>query len=207
MQVLKEACVGSYIQAINAEKLGADRIELCDNLNEGGTTPSLGTIKLARLKIKVPINVIIRPRGGDYIYTNDEIIIMENDIKLCKDLNVNGVVIGILNNKNEIDIENMKRLIELAKPLSITFHMAFDEIKDKKKAIDDLYTLGVDRILTKGGEVSAIKNKENLKELINYSKDRITILPGGGLTKDNYFDFVKYVGAVEVHGSRIVGNL
>lgn len=207
MTIVKEACVGNYMEAKKAYELGAQRIELCDNLMEGGTTPSYGTIVLAREKLDLDIFVIIRPRGGDFVYSEEEILIMEKDIELCKEAKVHGVVFGVLTEENEIDIEKNKRLIEKAEGLNITFHMAFDEIENSKLAIDTLIELGVDRILTKGGKVSAMKNKEKLKELIEYAGEDIIILPGGGVTKDNYKELVKATGAREVHGTRIVGGL
>ena len=203
MNILKEACVGNYIEAKGAYEKGADRIELCDNLGEGGTTPSYGTIAMAVKNLDIKIFPIIRTRGGNFVFTEEEIQIMERDIEVCKSLGVDGVVIGALTEDNEIDEETIKRLIAKAEGLEITFHMAFDEIKDKKAAIDKLVELGINRILTKGGEGSALNNMDTIKELIDYAKDRIIILPGGGVTKDNYMELVRYTGAKEVHGTKI----
>jgi copper homeostasis protein len=203
-KLIFEACVGSYSSAKEAEKRGASRIELCDNLKEGGTTPSYGTIKLAKKNLKIPIFVIIRPRGGDFIYSAEEIEKMKEDIIQCKSLGVDGVVLGILNEDYEVDIDKMASLIEKAQGMQITFHMAFDEILDRKKAIDTLVTLGVHRILTKGSLGGAIEGKEMLKEFIEYSKGRIIILPGGGVTKDNYHVLREYLGNEEFHGTKIV---
>ena len=198
-----EACVGNYNEAIIAEKRGADRIELCDNLMEDGTTPSFGTIKKAVNTLDIPIMVIIRPRGGDFEYSEDEAEIMLDDIKICKELNVSGVVIGALKN-DYIDLELTKRMVELAKPLSVTFHMAFDSIKDKFKAIDDLVDLGVDRILTKGGNENALLGKDSLKELVEYSNGRISIMPGKSVNVDNRDYILEYTGATEIHGTKVV---
>ena len=202
-----ECCVGCYEDAKIAEKRGANRIELCDNLLEGGTTPSYGTIRAAVENVNIPINVIIRPRGGNFTYTQDEKNIMYNDIKLCKDLGVNAIVIGSLTNENKIDKEFVKKAKELAGILNITYHMAFDEITDKKKAIDELVELGIDRILTKGGNNSALENLDNLKELIVYAGDRITIIPGAGINSENRDMVISYTGAKEIHGTKIVGEL
>lgn len=202
--LLFEACVGNYNEAVEAEKRGASRIELCDNLLEGGTTPSYGTIKKAMENIKLPINVIIRPRGGDFVYSKEEFEIMVEDIKICKQLNVNGIVIGCLRKDNTIDEEGLKLLVENAEGLSVTFHMAFDEIDDKKKAIDKLVEYKIDRILSKGGEISATNNLDTLKDLIEYANDRIVIMPGGGVNKDNKYDVANHTGAKEVHGTKIV---
>ncbi len=203
-KLIFEACVGSYSSAKEAEIHGASRIELCDNLKEGGTTPSYGTIKIAKKNLKIPVFVIIRPRGGDFIYSQEEIEIMKEDIIQCKSLGVDGVVLGILDEGYNVNVDKLASLIELAKGMKITFHMAFDEILDKKKAIDTLVTLGVHRILTKGSNGGAIEGKEILKELIEYSKGKIIILPGGGVTKENYHILREYLGVEEFHGTKIV---
>lgn len=198
-----ETCVGNYIEAIEAEKRGANRIELCDNLKEDGTTPSYGTIKRTVLDTKIPIMVIIRPRGGNFEYSTSEIEIMMDDIKACKEVGAYGVVIGALRD-GEIDKSAVKQLVDIAKPLSITFHMAFDEINDKYKAIDELIELGVDRILTKGGASNALEGKDELKKLVEYANDRIIIMPGKGVTKDNREYILEYTGAKEIHGTKVV---
>lgn len=207
MKVLKEACVGSFLEAKKACQLGADRIELCDNLKEGGTTPSFGTIKMAKEVLNIPIFTIIRPRGGDFVYSKEEVKIMEMDIEICKALGVDGVVIGALTPENTIDQDTIKRLVDKAKGLNITFHMAFDYIEDKKAALDRLIELGIHRVLTKGGPKSAIHNLNTLKELVQYGKNRITILAGGGITRYNYMNIVNKTGVKEVHGTKIVGDL
>ncbi|MBY0757301.1 copper homeostasis protein CutC [Clostridium sardiniense] len=199
-----EVCVGNYKEAIAAFKNGGDRIELCDNLQEGGTTPSYGTIKKSVCDIDIPINVIIRPRGGDFNYSDEEFEIMKEDIRICKELGVNGVVFGILNDDNSIDIERNKILKEEAGSLSTTFHMAFDEIEDKNSAIDVLVDLGIDRILTKGGSTNAPNNLDKLKELVEYAGDRIIIMPGGGINCNNREHIYNMTNAKELHGSKIV---
>ncbi|MCM3640954.1 copper homeostasis protein CutC [Priestia aryabhattai] len=207
MKYIKEACVEGYEQAKKAEKLGADRIELCDNLSQGGTTPSYGTIQYASEHLDTDINVIIRPRIGDFVYSEAEYQIMKKDVKTCKDLGVNGIVFGILTEEAEIDYGRTKELIAEARPLSITFHMAFDETKDKYKAIDILSELGADRILTKGGKGSALQNLHMLRELITYANERIIILPGGGIHEGNAERVMKETKAAELHGTKIVGDL
>jgi copper homeostasis protein len=202
--MILEACVGSYEEAKIKEKFGANRIELCDNLKEGGTTPSYGVIKKSVEDIKIPINVIIRPRGGNFIYSKEEKEIMLLDIELCNKLNVNGIVVGALNEESKIDIEFIKRVKKVNKTKEITFHMAFDEIEDKKKAIDILVELNINRILTKGGVLSAPNNLQSIKELINYAGNRIIIMPGGGITKDNKDYIIRETGALELHGTKIV---
>lgn len=207
MGILLEACVGCYKEAKKAELQGADRIELCDNLGEGGTTPSYGTIYLATQNINIPIAVIIRPRGGDFVYSNDEFEIMKKDIVICKELGVETVVFGILNKENKIDIERTKELIDLASGLKVTFHMAFDEIDDKFEALNQLISMNVDRILTKGCKTCALDGKNTLKNLVEKSDNRITILVGGGVTYKNYKELSNYIGCNEMHGSKIVGTL
>ena len=207
MGILLEACVGCYKEAKKAELKGADRIELCDNLGEGGTTPSYGTIYLATQNINIPIAVIIRPRGGDFVYSNDEFEIMKKDIVICKELGVETVVFGILNKENKIDIERTKELIDLASGLKVTFHMAFDEIDDKFEALNQLISMNVDRVLTKGCKTCALDGKNTLKNLVEKSDNRITILVGGGVTYKNYKELSNYIGCNEMHGSKIVGTL
>lgn len=207
MGILLEACVGCYKEAKKAELQGADRIELCDNLGEGGITPSYGTIYLATQNINIPIAVIIRPRGGDFVYSNDEFEIMKKDIVICKELGVETVVFGILNKENKIDIERTKELIDLASGLKVTFHMAFDEIDDKFEALNQLISMNVDRVLTKGCKTCALDGKNTLKNLVEKSDNRITILVGGGVTYKNYKELSNYIGCNEMHGSKIVGTL
>ncbi|MEN8076447.1 copper homeostasis protein CutC [Clostridioides difficile] len=207
MSILLEACVGCYEEAKRAELQGADRIELCDNLLEGGTTPSYGTIYLAKKNLNIPIAVIIRPRGGDFIYSNDEFEIMKKDIELCKEIGVETVVFGILNKDNTIDIERTRELVELSNGLKITFHMAFDEIDNKMEALEQLISMGINRVLTKGSKTCAQDGKNVLKELVEKSSERITILVGGGVTYKNYKELSEYIGCNEMHGSKIVGSL
>lgn len=198
-----EACVENFRDAISIEKLGANRIELCDNLLEDGTTPSYGTIKTTIANVKIPVMVIIRPRGGSFEYSKEEVEIMKEDIKIAKELGAHGVVIGALVHSN-IDVKIVEELVEIAKPMSITFHMAFDEIEDKFSAIDQLVSLKVDRILTKGGKVNALEGKDELKALVQYANGRITIMPGKGVTKENRQYILDYTGATEIHGSKVV---
>lgn len=200
---LYEACVGNYNEAVKAEDLGAHRIELCDNLLEDGTTPSFGTIKKTINTVKIPVMVIIRPRGGNFEYSKEEAEIMIEDIKMCKELGAYGVVIGALKG-NKIDLELTKKLVEEAKPMKITFHMAFDSIENKNEAIDKLVEIGVDRILTKGGMENALIGRDSLKDLVNYANNRIIIMPGKGVNKENREFILEYTGAKEIHGTKVV---
>lgn len=203
MKKIFEVCVGNYNEAIIAHKKGADRIELCDNLLEGGTTPSYGTIKKVLKDVKTNVMVIIRPRGGDFEFSDEEIDIMREDIKMCKELGAYGVVIGQLKN-NKIDYEITKEFVDIAKPMSVTFHMAFDEIKDKDEAIEDLINIGVDRILTKGGNTSAYECIEELKRLNEIAKDRIVIMPGKGVNTVNRDEILEKTNTYEIHGSKVI---
>lgn len=198
-----EACVGNYQEAIEAVKRGASRIELCDNLLEGGTTPSYGTIIKTRRDVLIPIMVMIRPRGGNFCFNKDEVEIMMEDIKQCKAIGVDGVVIGALID-DEIDVNTIQLLVEMAKPLSVTFHMAFDELADPFKGIDILKTLGVDRILTRGKSDDAFKGKELIKRFVKYAKDEMIIMPGKGITVENRDELVEFLNVNEVHGTKIV---
>lgn len=207
MEIIKEACVGSYREAKKAYARGAQRLELCDNLKEGGTTPSYGTILLAKETLPIPINVMIRPRGGDFVYSEEELRIMEKDIALCREARVNAVVFGVLTPDRRIDEEAVRRLLAQARDLKVTFHMAFDEIEEKKEALDQLISLGIDRVLTKGGPGTALANWQTLKELVAYAGGRIGIVAGGGITEENYADVVAKTGVQEVHGTKIVGPL
>ena len=201
--VVFEACVGNYKDAVLAEERGANRIELCDNLMEVGTTPSYGTIKKTLEKLDIPVMVIIRPCGGDFSYTKDELEIMKYDVQMCKDLGASGVVIGALKD-SKVDKAIISELVSIAKPMTITFHMAFDEIEDKYSAIDQLIHLGIDRILTKGGNENAILGKDLLRDLVKYANGRISIMPGKGVNKENRDFILEYTGACEIHGSKVV---
>ena len=198
-----EACVGNYKEAVLAAEKGANRIELCDNLMEGGTTPSYGTIKKTLEKLDIPVMVIIRPRGGDFTYTEDELEIMKYDVQMCKELGTSGVVIGAIKDSG-VDKEIIRELVSIAKPMTITFHMAFDEIEDKYSAIDELIHIGIDRVLTKGGNESAMVGKDLLRDLIKYANGRISIMPGKGIDKENRDFILEYTGACEIHGSKVV---
>jgi copper homeostasis protein len=205
--LIREACVGSLREALKAQSLGADRIEYCQNLHEGGTTPSYGSILEAKKLLSIPMMVIIRPRGGDFVYSQEEVNSMIKDIELCKKVGVQGVVLGVLTKNGVIDKLLLNELVDVAKPLDITFHMAFDSIKNKEKALEELIELKVDRILTKGCDTNAFDGKNEIKKLIDQSSGRITIIPGGGIREDNFQAIVDFTGAKEVHGTEIVGYL
>ena len=202
--MIKEACVESLIDAIEAEKRGADRIELCDNLSQGGTTPSYGTIKLALSTLKIPVFPIIRPRGGDFYYTPAEIEVIKEDIKICKSLGVKGVVLGILTADKKIDFKTLAEFMELAKPMEVTFHKAIDELEDPTLVIDELINLGVKRILSSGTKPTALEGKDILNKMIEKSGDRLTIVVAGKVTKEILPEVSSLIPAKEYHGKVIV---
>ena len=195
-----EICANSYQSAKNAQDAGAHRIELCQELSVGGITPSYGLLKQVIEYLKIPVFVLIRPRGGNFVYSNSEFDIMKTDIQLCKDLGCQGIVSGVLNSDKTIDLKKTKELIELSKPLPFTFHRAFDVIANPKLALEQLIDLGIGRVLTSGQETSAEKGLELLYELNEISKGRITILAGGGISADNANKF-KAIGLKEIHAS------
>lgn len=194
-----EACVNSVVSAIEAEKGGAHRVELCDNLLEGGTTPSAATILLASQCLSVDLNVIIRPRGGDFCYSDVEFEIMKSDILAAKELGADGVVIGILDVDGRIDKKRTKVLVDLAQPLSVTFHRAFDMTSDPFQALHDLIKLKVDRILTSGQKNVAVEGIELISALVKEAGEKVTIMPGCGITPENIERLAEETGAKEFH--------
>jgi len=202
--MIREKCIGSFLEALEAQELGAERVELCDNLSEGGTTPSYGTIKMVVKKLNIPAFVIIRPRGGDFYYTPEEIEIMKEDIKLCKELGVKGVVIGALNRDNTINYDAIKDMIDLAKPMSITFHKAIDELENPVTEVKKLANLGVNRILTSGTKETALEGENILREMIKEAGEDIIIIVAGKVTKDNLNEISNLIPAKEYHGKKIV---
>ncbi len=202
--MIREKCIGSYLEAIEAEELGAERVELCDNLYEGGTTPSYGTIKKVVEKLSIPVFVIIRPRGGDFFYNEDEIEIMKEDIRVCKSLGVSGVVIGALNTNKSINYDVIKEMVDLAKPMSVTFHKAIDELENPVIEVQKLAKIGVNRILTSGTKETALEGKDIINDMIKEAKDDIIIVVAGKVIKDNLEEISKLIPSKEYHGKKIV---
>lgn len=198
--MLLEICANSYQSAKNAQDAGAHRIELCQELSVGGITPSYGLLKQVRDTLSIPVFVLIRPRSGNFVYTEDELDIMKQDIQLCKDLGFQGIVSGVLNADDTIDLKQTKELVELSKPLSFTFHRAFDCVKNPEEALEQLIDLDIDRILTSGLQPSAEKGINTLKKLNEKAKGRITILAGSGINQNNAKRF-KEIGLKEIHAS------
>jgi copper homeostasis protein len=194
-----EICVDSIAGVRAAREADAERVELCANLLEGGTTPSLGTILVARKLADIKLHVMIRPRGGDFLYDEDEIATMEADIASAKSAGVDGVVFGVLTRDGRVDSETTERLIARARPVSVTFHRAFDMTPEPLIALETLIELGVDRILTSGQEPTAYEGAERIAELIKAAVDRVVILPGGGITARNVARVAAVTGAREIH--------
>jgi copper homeostasis protein len=197
--MILEVCVNSAKSAFEAQKGGADRVELCENLHDGGTTPSAGAIRLAREKLHIRLFVMIRPRGGDFLYSEDEFRIMQHDIKVAKAEGADGVVFGILNPDGTIDRERMRMLAVLARPMGITCHRAFDMTHDPIKAMEDLIIMGFDRILTSGQRPTAPEGAYLISNLIASAAGRIIIMPGSGVKEHNIVELRAKTGATEFH--------
>ena len=202
--MIKEACVESFEKALEAQNNGANRIELCENLAVGGTTPSYGTVKVCLEKLDIPIFPMIRARGGSFVYSKDEIEIMKEDIKIFKELGVKGVVLGCLTSDNKIDLEFTKELVDLAYPMEVTFHKSIDEILNPLDYIDDLVNIGIKRILTSGGKATALEGKDLINEMIKKSNGRLKIVVAGKVTKENLNGLSNLISADEFHGKLIV---
>ena len=196
-----EICAGSVESAIAARDGGAQRIELCAALEVGGVTPSAGLIAEARKIEGLVLNVIIRPRGGDFLYNEHEAAYMEQDIRTCRELGVDGVVIGALTAEGDIDTTLCGRLIKAANGMSVTFHRAFDMCRDPKEALGQLISLGCHRVLTSGQAATAEAGIQLLKELVQLAGERIIIMPGCGVNSGNAARILKETGATEIHAS------
>lgn len=194
-----EICVGSLKSALAAQSGGADRIELCDNLAEGGTTPSYGMLVQCKKLLQIPFFPIIRPRGGDFIFSKDEFEIMKEDVTCCRDMRCEGIVIGVLRKDGSIDTERCAELIALAGNMQITFHRAFDRCNDLKKGLEDIIQLGCHRVLTSGGKEYAFEGIDILKSLVSQAGTRIIIMPGSGINELNLHTIAKETSATEFH--------
>ena len=189
--------------ALIAQKAGADRVELCADMTFGGTTPLIETIQQAREHLTIDINVMIRSRGGNFVYSDSEFEQMKSEIETIKKLGVNGFVFGILKEDNTINIQQNKALVELAKPLPCTFHRAFDQVSNYEKALEDVISCGFSTILTSGTFPNVMEGKEVLKQLVIQANNRIEIMPGGGLRSTNISELDEMVNANWYHSSTI----
>lgn len=205
--MILEACVENLSEALKAESQGANRIELCDNLYAGGTTPSAGTIQMAIKALKIPVMVLIRPRSGNFVYSDLEVSIMKRDIEVCKRTGVQGIVIGALKTDHSIDIELMEEFISFARPLQVTFHKAIDETPNIIKEFEKLMRLGVDHVLTSGGHGNAREGSEVINEMVRISYGKVKILAAGKITKTTLNEHVEGINTDEFHGKLIVGDL
>jgi copper homeostasis protein len=194
-----EICVDNVESAVEAQNAGADRIELCNNLMEGGTTPGYGSIASARNNLSIGLHVIIRPRGGDFLYSSTDYDIMRRDIEICGECGANGVVFGILLADGSIDIDRTGRLIELSRPMSVTFHRAFDMCNNPFKGLEDIITVGADRLLTAGQKNKASEGLDLIHNLVKQAADRIIIMPGAGINETNISQIAFGTGASEFH--------
>lgn len=199
--IITEVCANSLSSALNAEKGGASRIELCTNLESGGLTPSAGTILLTKEQLNIPVFVLIRPRTGDFVYNETEFEIMKKNIQFCKAHGVDGVVVGCLTSDGDLDLEKNKKLLQLAKPMGATFHRAFDDCNDPFLALKQIIEMGFDRILTSGQAHSAAEGQQLIKKLVEQANRKISIMPGAGVNAQNIKRLVELTLVKEIHFS------
>ena len=201
-KAMKLEIIGFNIEScIAAQEAGAHRIELCAGPGEGGTTPSYAFIKAARKRMQIDLYAMIRPRGGDFFYSEEEFEIMKEDIAVCRQLECNGIVTGILSRDGKVDIERCKILIDLAYPLEVTFHRAFDRVADPFQAMEAIIAMGYEKILTSGLKPKAMEGRETLAALIEQAAERIIIMPGSGINAENIIRIARDTGAKELHSS------
>jgi copper homeostasis protein len=198
---LIEICAYSIEAALAAQAAGADRIELCADASVGGITPSAGIIQTARELLHIPVFVMIRPRGGNFIYTETELASMKNDIAFCREHRIDGVVLGILDEQNNVDRETTAALVAAARPMEVTFHRAFDLTPDPIQALEGIIAAGCTRILTSGHRPTAIEGATDIAKLITAADGRITIMPGSGIRSTKLADLARTTGATEFHSS------
>jgi copper homeostasis protein len=198
-RVMVEICVGDVESAIAAAAGGADRVELCADLAVGGTTPSTGTIAITSHHLSIPVHVLIRPRGGDFVYSEAELAVIRRDIGTAKAIGAAGVVFGVLRRDATIDREQTAALVALSRPLRVTFHKAFDQTHDPEEALDVLMELGVDRVLSSGGRPTALEGITMLAKLVERARNRIAVMAGGRLNVDSLGRVVLQSGINEIH--------
>lgn len=207
-KVILEACVETYQQAVAAEANGASRIELCDRLDLGGTTPPLDLVVQLLIALKIPIMAMVRPRRGDFVYNEEEFEQMKQEIQQLKELGCQGVVFGLLTPEGRIDIDRTRQLVELAPPLQVTFHKAFDVCEDLSEALADLKQTGVDRLLTSGGERTALEAVTVLNRLLKEAQGYPNLIVAGRVTHENINDLCQLIPeALEFHGRKIVPGI
>ncbi len=198
-QIVVEVCVDSVASALAAQRGGAQRIELCSDLLEGGVTPSLGLLSVVRAKVSIGVHPIIRPRPGDFCYSDAEFEIMRRDIELAKNEGADGVVLGLLRTNATVDVERTRRLVELARPLSVTFHRAFDVSANLLEAFEDVCATGANRLLTSGGEQECLQGVDTVARLVNASRGRVAIMAGGRIGIKSAPHIIERTGVSEIH--------
>ncbi|XP_072335793.1 copper homeostasis protein cutC homolog isoform X2 [Scyliorhinus torazame] len=196
-----EVCVDSVESAVNAERGGASRIELCSGLMEGGITPSSGLLQVVKQYVRIPVFAMIRPRGGDFLYSDSEIEVMKADIKMAKANGADGTVFGVLTTDGRVNTEVCMDLIAESRPLSVTFHRAFDMVHDPTTVLECLISMGFERVLTSGCDSTALEGLPIIKRLVEQAKQRIIVVPGGGITERNVQRILEGSGAQEFHCS------
>jgi copper homeostasis protein len=196
---LLEISVQTLEGAMAAERGGADRIELCADLSVGGVTPSPELMLKTRTSVAVPIFAMIRPRAGNFVYSDEEFAVMRSSIKLAKQLQMNGVVLGILTREKRVDVKRTRELVKLAKGMKVTFHRAIDETADLLAALEEVVQTGAHRILTSGGKSSALEGAATIAEMVARSRGRVVILPGAGVNAENAAEVLQKTGASEIH--------
>jgi copper homeostasis protein len=199
--VLLEICAISLDFAVAAQRAGADRVEICRDLACGGVTPEASLLAAAREHLQLPIHVLIRPRAGDFCYSADEFQVMRQDIEIARQLRMDGVVLGLLDRKSQIDVARTRELVEAARPLRVTFHRAFDQSDLGQQALEAVIQTGAERLLTSGGGATAAEGLDALARLVDGAKGRIIVMPGGGITAANVLRIVRATSAREIHGS------
>jgi len=196
-----EICANATYSALQAQLGGASRVELCQNLENGGTTPSHGQIKRTRELLQIGVHVLIRPRGGDFVYTDEEFEEMKADVLHCREIGCDGVVVGMLRPDGRVDRMRCAQLLELARPMAVTFHRAFDRSRDAQEALEELVALGFDRILTSGLRNTAYEGRQLLRTLVERANGRIEIMPGAGVDASNARQILHCTGATSIHSS------
>ncbi|ACO32381.1 MAG TPA: copper homeostasis protein CutC [Acidobacterium sp.] len=196
-----EVCVDSVASAVAAERGGAQRIELCSDLLEGGITPGPGLLALVRERLKIDVYVMARPRGGDFCYDDDEFLVMQREIEQLRRLGADGIVLGVLNEHARVDVERTRRLVEQARPLPVTFHRAIDMTPDPVAAVGDVIRTGAERVLSSGGARSAAKGSATLRALQSAAGGQIAVMAGGGLMPENVRELAHQTGVTEFHAS------